>query len=350
MLERNPRADQLQFLRFLAFLCVFIGHAEVWLFFRFPSANCDTTAVAFFFLLSGFVTGYAAYGKNIRFGWKEYGVSIWKKIRKIYPLYFFTTLVFVMGSDLLLQIAGGEITDSVVQLIKNLLLIQTWFPNDSLAFNGLGWYVSALMFLNLFALPAVCLFGKISRHPKRLVLFTAILGGIFFAIIVYCYLTKNWNLSYWHYLFPPARLGEYIGGIALGYWISIVKPHIRLGKIEKLLFTVLEIGALVFWVRFMYVFGSPWRVRIINWVIPNAVLLVVFTIGKGWISQLFCKRPLVHLGDITLECYLVHNILVKNLNWNCPAFAQTQYGKIFAFSFCLVMTVWISLYLEKKKA
>lgn len=350
ILQRNARADQLQLLRFLAFFCVFVGHAEVWLFFPFPSANCDTVAVAFFFLLSGFVTGYSAYGKEIRLSAKVYASGIWKKIRRIYPLYFFTTLVFVLGSDLLAQIAAGEINETVLRLMKNLLLIQTWFPEDPMSFNGLGWYVSALMFLNLFSLPTVFLFSKISRHPKRFYLFSGIICLTLFATAVYCYLTKTWNLSYWHYVFPPARSGEFIGGVALGYWVSIIQPHISFGKIEKWLFTVLEIGALVFWFRCMYYFGSPWRVRILNWIFPHFILLTVFTLGRGWVSDLFRRHPLVRLGDISFECYLIHNILVKNLNWNCPGLAETQRGKMFAFLFCFCMSVLMALYLNKPSA
>ena len=350
LIQRNSRADQLQFLRFLAFFCVFIEHAEIWLFFPFPSGNCSDTAVAFFFMLSGFVIGYSSYGKEIRFSLKQYGNSIWKKICRIYPLYFFTTIVFVFGSQVPLHLAAGPINNNTLPLFKNLLMIQAWFPKDPLVFNGLGWYVSVLMFLNLFSLPAVILFHKLAKHPKRFYIFTALICSFVFGITVFCYATKHLDTGYWHYIFPPARLGEFLGGIVLGYWVSIIQPWIKLGKLEKWLFTILEAGALILWFCAMNVFGSPWRVYIVNWLIPNTVLLTVFTLGRGWISRIFCWRPLVRLGDISFECYLIHNIFVKNLTWNCPQFAETQQGKAFAFLFCFCMSILTSLYINKASA
>ena len=48
--KAGTRADQLQFLRFLAFLNVYICHAESWLFFKYPASHCAAAAVSFFFI------------------------------------------------------------------------------------------------------------------------------------------------------------------------------------------------------------------------------------------------------------------------------------------------------------
>ncbi len=131
-LTAAPRAQQLQFLRFLAFFNVYIAHAEVWLFFAYPSANCSTAAVSFFFILGGLVTGYSAYGKEIRLTIVEYGRSVWKKVKKIYPLYFITMLIPVIYSNVPEELAAGHFDGQVLQLLKNLLMIQSWFPEGSM--------------------------------------------------------------------------------------------------------------------------------------------------------------------------------------------------------------------------
>jgi len=347
--EKNGRAEQLQFLRFLAFFCVYVAHAEVWLFFRFPSVNCSTCAVGFFFVLSGFVSGWSAYGRDYRFGWKEYGRNLRKKVSRIYPLYCITMLIPALTSGVLQQLASLNFGGDVFQLLKNLLMIQSWFPEGSMTFNGVGWYVSTLMFLNLLNYPVLCLFTGLKRRRWRILLFSGCIGGILFCTAVYCYLTKSWDLGYWHYVFPPARMGEYLAGIALGYLVSVVHQGMGRGKQQTWLFTVLEISVLLLWFRFMYIFGSPWRVHILNWLIPNILLISVFALGRGWVSRLFCLRPLVKLGDISYECFLIHNLLVVRLAITCTELAESTAGKVTGFVACLLLTIVISLYLNAKQ-
>lgn len=89
---RTGREEQLQFLRFWAFFNVFVCHGEQWLFFKYPTSHCSTAAVSFFFMLSGLVTALVFYNKDVRLSWREEGKYLWHKVKKIYPLYLFTTL------------------------------------------------------------------------------------------------------------------------------------------------------------------------------------------------------------------------------------------------------------------
>lgn len=351
IMEKNEkmRMEQLQFLRFLAFFCVYVAHAEVWLFFPFPSVNCSTSAVGFFFILSGFLAGYSAEGKEIRFGLKAYAGNIWKRVCRLYPLYFITMMIPVIYSDELVKLATMEFDGDVIQLLKNLLMIQSWFTEGSMTINSVGWYVSTLLFLSLFTLPTIWLLQKCNRYPRRGLLFAGMAAGVFFLTAVYCYLTKTWDLGYWHYVFPPARLGEHIGGIALGYSFSVLRPKLQIKNSAKWLFTVLEIGALLFSFVSMYHFGSPWRVHILNWLIPNCVLIGVFALGEGWVSRLFRARPLIRLGDISYELFLVHNIIVIGMARSNPELADTQMGKIGGFIFGFLLSLVISLYLSKER-
>lgn len=347
IVTRKPRLEQIQFLRFLAFFCVYVAHAEVWLFFPFPSVNCSTSAVGFFFVLSGFLTGYNSSGKEIRLSCKGYLQNLWKRIKKVYPLYLITMLIPAFTSNVLYQISVAQPDGNVVQLVKNLLMIQSWFPEGSMSFNGVGWFISTLMFMNALTLPAVFVFEKASRHRRSWLILPGMIAGILFATAVYCYATKTWDLAYWHYVFPPARLGEYLSGIGLGYWVSMFCTRIKLGKHEKWIFTFLEIGALLFAFRFMYVWGSPWRVHILNWLIPNFILITVFAMGRGWVSCLFRHKWLVRLGDISFECFLVHNLLVVETARKCEILGQTQAGKVVGFTAIALLTVLISMQLNK---
>ena len=194
---QKPRLEQIQFLRFLAFFCVYVAHAEEFLFFPFPASNSSNSAVSFFFVLSGFLAGYNAGTKEIRLDLRCYVGGIWKRIKRIYPLYAITMLIPLVYGPMLHYLSSPGLHGSEIQLVKNLLMIQSWFQEGSMTFNGVGWYISTLMFLNLFTLPAVWFFSRVNRHPKRFFLLCGTIGGILFLTAVYCYFTRHLDISYW---------------------------------------------------------------------------------------------------------------------------------------------------------
>ena len=77
------REEQLQFLRFLAFLNVFVTHAEQWLFFPYRATFSALASVSFFFMLSGLVAGYSLAGKTVVPSFGNIAGFLWKKIRKV---------------------------------------------------------------------------------------------------------------------------------------------------------------------------------------------------------------------------------------------------------------------------
>ncbi len=344
------RAEQLQFLRFLAFLNVYICHAEVWLFFRYPASHCAAAAVSFFFMLSGLVTGLSLYGKEISLSLKSQGTYMWKKIKKVYPLYFLTT-VFCFGFYTLPGIVfSGDWTALAghgKSLAANLLMLQTWVKGIP-SYNGVSWYLATSMFLYLLSLPGMYVLNRVVTRKFPVIW----LGSIFFVLMViitaYCRVTWPYDMDYWQYTLPPARAVEFLMGMILGCGVRYVQPWLSRIKLGKLIPTLLEIGALCFWVFCLRRPGNYWMNRIISWIIPNTVLLTVFTFGLGWISELFRKKPLVRLGDISFPCYLIHNILVVQYVIRNPA-PETRAQKVIPFLTCLVLTVLIASRLTGKK-
>ena len=188
---RTGREEQLQFLRFWAFFNVFVCHGEQWLFFRYPTSHCSTAAVSFFFMLSGLVTALASFNKDIRLSWREEGKYLWRKVKKIYPLYLFTTLYLFLYTNTESLAALFDVHRFPGQLVRNLLLVQSWSAEGALSYNGVGWFLSTLMFLSVFNLPVMFLLNKINRRPKGWLLLSGALAGTLFLTAVYCYLTKN---------------------------------------------------------------------------------------------------------------------------------------------------------------
>jgi len=346
---RPERAEQLQFLRFLAFLNVYICHAEVWLFFKYPASHCAAAAVSFFFMLSGLVIGYSMFGKEISLSWKNQGAYMWKKVKRVYPLYFLTTVFSFLFYVIPGIVAAGDwktLAGHTMPLAANLLMVQTWVQGVT-SYNSVSWFMATTMFLYLFALPGMAVLNRVGKGRFPVLW----LGGIFFVLMVvitaYCRLTWPYNMDYLQYTLPPARLVEFLMGMILGYGVRYVKPYIEKVKLAGLLATVLEVFALCFWVFCLRRPGNYWMNRIISWIIPNTVLLTVFAFGMGWVSALFRKKSLVRLGDISFPCYLIHNILVVRYVINNPA-PETVIGKVIPFFTCLLLTVLISLMLMPK--
>lgn len=122
---RTGREEQLQFLRFWAFFNVFVCHGEQWLFFKYPTSHCSTAAVSFFFMLSGLVTALVFYNKDVRLSWREEGKYLWHKVKKIYPLYLFTTLYIFLYTNTENLTALFDVQRFPGQLVRNLLLVQS---------------------------------------------------------------------------------------------------------------------------------------------------------------------------------------------------------------------------------
>lgn len=344
---RTGREDQLQFLRFWAFFNVFVCHGEQWLFFKYPTSHCSTAAVSFFFMLSGLVTALVSYNKDVRLSWREEGKYLWRKVKKIYPLYLFTTLYVFLYTNTESLTALFDVQRFPGQLVRNLLLVQSWSAEGALSYNGVGWFLSTLMFLSVFSLPVMFLLNKINRRPKGWLLLSGALAGTLFLTAVYCYLTKNLDMGYWQYIFPPARMGEYLGGMLLGMLVCTLKPHLKQGNTVRIVFTVLEVGALGYWFFMLSRAGSPWRSRIFTWLLPNLVLIGVFTCGMGWVSSLFRWKPLVCLGDISFECFLIHNVFLVQYAVVHGNETLSQSENAAVFLFCLGMSILLALLIHK---
>lgn len=336
------RANQLQFLRFLAFMNVFIFHGESWNFFGYPAHNSGRIAVSFFFCLSGLVTGYTGFGRDVKLTPREIGRHMAKRIRKIYPLYLLSILIPLLHSGVPELIAEGNwqaLGEEMTLLGRNLLLIQSWFQEGYFHLNGVGWFLSSLVFLNLFDLPGIYLLNQGQKHQKRYLLFGGAAVCILMLTMLHCGLTRTLSRSYWHYIFPPARLGEYLVGMILGFVARPLSRRIPENQRNRWRFTALEVGALGLWWLYLYTTGPYWLRSSVHWMLPNLVLLGVFTLGKGAVSELFRWKPLVWLGDISFECFLFHGMIITRYEINHGWAIASPLDQAVAFFFCLTLTL-----------
>ena len=336
------RAEQLQFLRFLAFMLIFLWHSDIWVFIDAPRGNGAAEAVSFFFMLSGLVAGYSAFGREITLGIKHIGVYIWKKLLKFYPLYFVTTVFTVMYSGIPLMIANHNfvsIKEPIIQLFKNLFLIQSWFPTNYFSYNGVGWFLSSILFLYLLNIPAIFVLNLIYNRKRKYIYFFLLITLLISITITYCYCLQETNMEFWTYIFPPARMGEYFSSMIVGFVIRSILPKMTDSQIQKIIFTCLEIMAIGVSIYVLYIPVISWQFRIVHWFLPNLYLLSIFAIGKGYISQIFKNKNLIILGNISFECFLIHQLIIRIYAEMSGVGNFSKLGNVFSIVFCLGITV-----------
>lgn len=345
MVNEN-RAEQLQFLRFLSFFMIFLWHAEAWAFSWFPHANGSAEAVSFFFILSGLATGYSSFSKEIDISWQKIISHIIKKLKKLYPLYFVTTIFTISYSGLAMYIANHDIVNikaALVQLFKNLFLIQSWFQQNYFSYNGVGWFLSSIMYCYFLNVPLLACGTRIRHKKNNLFIFISIFILICGATVLYCWLLRDTNMEFWEYIFPVARSGEYVLGIVSGYIVRLLSVKIPdIPKIRRA-FTFVEIASLFVWIFAMYLPFDEWKFRIIHWLFPNLFLLYAFALGKGYISRIFSMKYFRGLGNISFECFLIHQIVIFEYQVNSGINAKISgWGNIFSICFCLAITILFS--------
>ena len=354
--KKTNRAEQLQFLRFIAFLFIFMWHANAYHLGFMPSTGAGAMcAVSFFFILSGFVTGYSSYNNEQKLGIKEIKKEMWKKIKRFYPLYIGITLFSIVFSTLPGEIATHNLRgtlSSTLQLAKNTLLIQSWFPSKYFAFVSGGWFLSTLMFLYLFNVPLRVLLNKIGKNKFRYLILILMFIVTISLAVCYCYAVRSLNAEFYNYVFPISRLGEYISGMIAGFAIVIFLNEANIneklqGKLVKCIFTVLEILALVFWVKCIYTPNTiGWIERIVRWLLPNFVLIIVFAFGKGLLSELFKGKIFVVLGDMSFECFLLHALVVTFYKRVSGVENVTDLGNLFSILTCFAITLTIAYFIH----
>lgn len=370
------RADQLQFLRLLAFLMIYIWHSMAWEFTLFAPVNGAANAVCFFVILSGFVSGYSSYGRQISFSVKSEGAYLWKKLVKFYPLYIITIFISILYSGLVEAVRWGD-TEGAKHMVKVLgrcvLLIQSWFNADYFLFNGVGWFLSTLIFLLILNLPMRAILSKLCGKKGEAIWYVLIAAIVLVIKIAYDYQVRDTNTEFTQYIFPPSRLGEYIGGMAFGYlagWCGSGSKITTKSAKEDLsgddyssseegnpggksgttgiIWTILEVAALAFWIGMLYPTFPDWQYRVVHWLAPNIVLMFVFAMGRGYISQIFRVKALVWLGDISFECFLIHAVVLGMYRYVRDWWAEWHmipnafFDTRFLTVFCLIVTLLLA--------
>ncbi len=326
--ERPPQIKSLTVLRiFPAFLVVFFHSQHHFSFLRdAASAIAFPQAVAFFFVLSGFILAYNYWGLNgkqntIRF--------YFARVARMWPAHALTLLLLVLLVPEVFRITK----DMVPVFFANFFLVQAWIPTwkSYFSYNAPAWSNSTeVSFYAFFPILLWCM-------RKRWWLPILLTGLLTLGLVAYCTVMRlpecdpSGGLSEQAltFIFPLSRVVEFTVGMSAAMLLRKIQ-HKHIGLLAG---TALEICAIAF-VCFMNLSSAAARAAVLPvvgstaalWVqnsgmaiVAFYVLFLVFSLQRGLISKLFSMPLFVALGEMSFGVYMLHSVILAYRGINFPA-------------------------------
>lgn len=269
-------------------------------------------AVTTFFVLSGFVMArtYASTAWNGRSLWR-YGVG---RVARVYPVYLLSLLIvapFIVAAP---TAAKGWL------IAMHLTLVQGWFVGHyTVGWNTPAWTLSCEMFFYL-AFPLLVMPLRGAGWWKTL--------AVAAAAWVLTDALRAAGVS--NYLKPVIHLSDFLMGSAASnvYGLLAARAHAPAGA----------------WLYLPGVFGTaaliaypellPRFVEINTAIRPlNALLLIGFGLGGGWLAQALSTPLMVYLGKSSYAMYILHiPLLWWEVGWRIPFAPEIYVALVIALS------------------
>ena len=297
----------LQSLRFVFSFSILISH---FLGHEYSTFGLGEYGVAGFFILSGFVLS-VAYGRKIENGQFQTWPFFCKQWAKLYPLHLATFIIAIFY-----EAYYGRFYEWY-QLLPPVFLVQSWIPDESFHFipNGSSWSLCGFFF---FYLLFSMLFVWLNRLPLRRLLAGIVLGMALYVMIALC-LPERMVYAFL-YTSPLMRLPDFVIGIILYRLLrSDAGEQIkeRITACPSPLLTAIETLVLVApVVAFLGYDAAHPALRCVSlfWLFVAAQLLLFSWTdsASGLVTRLFHSRPVMFLGGISFEIYLIHMFVVPS--------------------------------------
>lgn len=303
----NSRLQNIDFLRIIACLIIIFFH----MLYGSPveMTKDGSKAVDFFFIISGF---FFAYKLNLQMSLLDF---FKRKLIRLYPVLIFVVLIVVIMS--FLGIFECNYLDLIILIMGLSGTGLAYLPND--IYTSQFWYCSVLLWTLLLY------FYLLKNYEKKSVnLFIAL--TVFFC---YSFLIQAKNgiindmIQTFYYVFNVGMMRG-IAAIGAGYfigeWYKLNREKINelsLGLIPKIFISLLEGFCLFFTIY--YTVLHKLNFNQIIFIIIFALLMILFLLKKGFISQFCDKNIFVQAGKYTYSIFMTHLIIlhyVRPIYWS----------------------------------
>ncbi|MCQ2497640.1 MAG: acyltransferase [Lachnospiraceae bacterium] len=316
----NSKIEVFTPIRGIAAILVVVSHMY-FIWERYPAMaflGNGNFSVIIFFMLSGFVLMYRYRDRfKCRISFGEYKSFIKHRVKKIYPLYALSQLIFfifVIGGEVIHKGGGVSIFFKYLkQLIYSVTMLQSLVPFESvcLVLNTSLWYISVLFVFYLITPVLVRAINSILKNNTILKSLSAILVVLF----IYVFADKGFVcMSEWlQDVFPEENI---VLGIATPYinifyfvigmlickFYSICKEQMTE---ETISFSVASVVECVLGVGLLYL-NFSWADRKFS-IVAITLCIMLISFQKGLLTKLLCRcKPIVFLGNISFHIYVLH--------------------------------------------
>lgn len=288
---------ELTSIRFLAAFWVFLFHFQLrgvlpavgWRIGNIVSQGA--LGVTLFFALSGLIMFYAHHQQQHI----DFRKFMWKRIARIVPVFWVGALAAFVVATLL----GGMPSMSVIAL--DFALLNSWVPPLSMLWIGGGsWSIATEFFFYFLTIPLIYALRSWPMSALWTVLALALIMAPIPGLLLN-FVSKG-DLFPWTYTFPPARLAEFVAGMAAGALVLRNRWRVPSGV------AVVAVGVAA---TYLMYFGP----RLGGWVVHNAVVLpaiILLLVSLTQPSRVFGwlrSALLVWLGKISYGFYIWQIVL-----------------------------------------
>lgn len=340
-------------LRFFAAAMIVIHHTAFYFKIWEPQFVL-TQGVTFFFVLSGFILTYTHSNLN---GTSESLRFIWDRIARVWPAHIFVLLMVIV---LYWPTFNPGHTTTTAQLLANASLMQAWSPYSStfFSFNAVSWTLSVEMFFYMLFPLLIINFAK-TWHWKLALSISFIFIALGLIKVTGAKPTSSADeISYaaWLYIWPPARLMEFVLGMIAGLAYLRFGHYLDKTKTIATLSGILAVALILFGAMKMPIYGyalESWGVLSEagrGW-FSNSGVAPLFALGifliageKGVIQGILSWRPLILLGEISFSVYLTHQVIFGYMamhpQWMEGMTNWVQMGIYWALTLVISYFVW----------
>lgn len=196
----------------------------------------------------------------------------------------------------------------VRDVFLNITLLKSWYDPSKFTFNGVTWFLSSILFI-YFCVPFIIHFFK-SKKWGGIVVFSFL--TIFLVKMAFdtfgCKMGMNpWPGVFGWYCNPAYRLLDFL----LGYTGFLALEMTSL-KMPSWMISMIQCIALVFYFAACRLFDQQWVPA--PFILLTIVLIFTFTLPNGIFDIIFGNRFLTHLGNISFELYILHQMNINLLS------------------------------------
>ena len=330
----------IQGLRFLAALLVFMNHSY-YIISKTKVFDYGGRGVELFFILSGFLMAFHYGKKPIDSSWKASIKYAYQKAKKFYALHLATFAVMAAFFLYKYIVAGtgykGGSEACIRDVVLNLTLLKSWYLPARFSFNGVTWFLSSLLFIYLLLPKTVSFFRKKSRGDI----------GVAFCVILLLKLVldtcfgQRWFSPYpgfSAYTNPMYRYLDFLLGY-LGFGLLHNEETKSTALVNGIQGTML-----ILYFGCCYFFNKLWSP--VPFILAGLLLIYAFSLSGGFFDTLFGNKIITHLGDISLEFFMVHVVVIKILRGNVQKFFHNE---IFTFVMLLLLSLLVAEIVYRRK-